>query len=96
MNQILLQIHNHHGPRSGTPPQIEERPGQYLGYFENEYNEQMIFVFDRDSGTGWLYAGDVGWETPHQVVDGRVEELVLDTAEELWLRACWSAAIGSG
>jgi hypothetical protein len=51
---------NPHTPASGTPPQIEERPGQYLGYFENEFGEQMIFVFDRSTGTGLLYAGDAG------------------------------------
>jgi hypothetical protein len=57
---LILQITNHHAPVCGTPSWIEEQPGQYLGYFENEFGEQMIFVFDRSSGTGRLYAGDAG------------------------------------
>jgi hypothetical protein len=57
---LILQIANHHALACGTPPRIEEQRGQYLGYFENEFGEQMIFVFDRSSGTGRLYAGDAG------------------------------------
>ena len=89
---LILQIANHRAPACGTPPRIEERPGQYLGYFENEYGEQMIFAFDRDSGTGRLYAGDAGWETPYEVIGGVAPELVMQSAENLWLRACWEAA----
>lgn len=33
---LLLQISNHHAARCGTPPRIEERSGQYLGYFEDK------------------------------------------------------------
>ena len=89
---LILQISNHHVASCGTPPRIEERAGQYLGYFENQYGEQMIFVFDQRSGTGWLYAGDAGWETSYQVVGGVAEELTLTPEEGLWLRACWEAA----
>lgn len=88
----ILQISNHHTASCGTPPQMEERVGQYLGYFENQYGEQMIFVLDRRSGTGQLYAGDAGWETPYEVVDGVAKELILTPEEALWLRACWKAA----
>lgn len=88
----ILQISNHHAAGCGTPPRIEERPGQYLGYFENGYGEQMIFVFDRGSGTGRLYAGDAGWETVYEVVGGMVKQLILSPEEGLWLRACWEAA----
>jgi hypothetical protein len=49
----------------------------------------MIFVFDRDKGTGLLYAGDAGWETSYEVMDGMVPELIKQPAEALWLRACW-------
>ena len=88
----ILQISNHHTASCGTPPRIEERAGQYLGYFENEYGEQMIFVFDWRSGTGRLYAGDAGWETPYEVVDGVAKELILTPEERLCLWACWEAA----
>jgi len=88
----ILQIRNHHVASCGTPPRIEERPHQYLGYFENEYGEQMIFLFDQDNGTGMLYAGDAGWETPYEVVDGVAINLVMNREELLWLQACWKAA----
>jgi len=91
---LILQISNHHAASCGTPPWIEERAGQYLGYFENQYGEQMIFLFDRRSGTGQLYAGDAGWETPYEVVDGIAKELILRPEEGRWLRACWEAATG--
>jgi hypothetical protein len=91
---LILQISNHHTASCGTPPQIEEQAGQYLGYFENQYGEQMIFVFDQRTGTGQLYAGDAGWETPYEVVDGMAKELILTPEEGLWLQACWEAATG--
>jgi hypothetical protein len=88
----ILQISNHHTASCGTPSRIEERAGQYLGYFENGYGEQMIFVFDRHNGTGQLYAADAGWETPYEVVDGVAKELILTPEERLWLQVCWEAA----
>jgi len=29
---LILQISNHHAAGCGTPPRVEERSGQYLGY----------------------------------------------------------------
>lgn len=92
---LILQIGNHHTASCGPPPRIEEREGQYLGYFENKHGEQMIFAFDRRGGTGWLYAGDAGWETPYEVVGGVVADLTLGpgkscgyepVGERLWER----------
>jgi SAM-dependent methyltransferase len=42
----------------------------------------MIFVFDRGSGTGLLYAGDAGWETPYEVVDGVALRSIMITAAD--------------
>ena len=88
----ILQIYNRNTASCGTPPRVEERPEQYLGYFENEYGEQMIFLFDQDNETGRLYAGDAEWETPYEVVNGQVLELIMNPTERQWLRACWQAA----
>ncbi len=91
----LFQVHNHHTAASGTPPSIDDlTPTQYLGYFENQYGEQAVFVYDRNSNQAVLYLGDAGWETPHAVVDGAVPDLVLSEPELLWLHACWQAATG--
>lgn len=89
----LFRIRNHHSAESGPPPHIDDlRSNQYLGYFENQYGEQAVFVYDSDSSQAVLYLGDAGWETPHAVVDGAVPDLVLAETERLWVRACWQAA----
>jgi len=88
----LFVVSNHHAERAGRPPAIDgDRPGAYHGYFENRYGEQFVFIYQRDSGEGTLWGGDVGWE-PHSVVDGKVESLVLSSEERSWLQACWDAA----
>ena len=77
------------------PSRIDDAdPDRYVGYFENPFGEQAVFVFDRGTRTATLYLGDAGWETGHAVIDGVVPDLVLGEAELLWLRACWQAATG--
>ena len=47
---LVFQVRNHHSAACGTPPHMDDlRPNQYLGYFENQYGEQAVFVYDRDS-----------------------------------------------
>ncbi len=89
----LFQVRNHHSAACGPPPHIDDLlPNQYVGYFENQYGEQAVVVYDRDSSQAVLYLGDAGWETPHAVTDGIVPDLVLSETERQWLRACWQAA----
>jgi hypothetical protein len=89
----LFQVTNHHSPASGTPPRFDDTtPGQYRGYFENSYGEQVLFVYDLATRHGTLYLGDAGWETPHPVREGPVSDLLLAPDEQAWLRACWRAA----
>jgi hypothetical protein len=93
----LFQVGNHHSAESGTPPQVADlTANQYRGYFENEYGDQAIFVYDRDSGTATLWLGDAGWQSPHTVVDGGVPDLLLSETELMWLSACWRAATATG
>ena len=88
----LFQVRNHYTAACGAPPRIDDlHPQQYLGYFQNQYGEQAVFIYDANSDEGSLYLGDAGWETPHAVIDGAVAELVLSETERLWLRACWQA-----
>jgi hypothetical protein len=89
----LFSVRNHHSAECGIPPRVDDRgAGRYVGYFENQYGEQAVFVYDRDSNQAVLYLGDAGWETPHSVVDSAAPDLVLSEAERLWVRACWQAA----
>src|SRR2546423_8494281 len=90
---LVFQVGNHHSAACGTPPHMDDlRPNQYLGYFENRYGEQAVFVYDRDSSQAVVYLGDAGWETPPAVIDGIVPDLVLSETERHWVRACWQAA----
>lgn len=89
----LFQVRNHHSAECGIPPHIDAvRTNQYLGYFENQYGEQAVFIYARDSSQAILYLGDAGWEMPHTVVEGAVPDLLLSEIERLWVRACWQAA----
>jgi hypothetical protein len=92
--QQLFQVANHHGESCGIPPQIDEQtfPDVYRGYFENQYGEQAIFLYNYEQERGTLYTGDGGWEHPHDVVDGKVPDLMLNHPEQTWLSACWEAS----
>ena len=73
---------------------IEERPGRYLGYFENKFGEQIVFVHDDGEPGAVVLHGDVDWE-PHRVTDvggePDVGDLILDEEERVFLSACWIA-----
>lgn len=43
----LFQVGNHHSANCGPPPHIHDvGANQYLGYFENQYGEQAVFIYD--------------------------------------------------
>lgn len=89
----LFRVRNHHSANCGPPPHVDDvGSNHYLGYFENQYGEQAVFIYNHDSHKAVLYLGDAGWDTPHAVVDGAVPDLILSETERLWLRACWQAA----
>ena len=79
------------GGVSGTPPTIERGKGDYVGYFENEYGEQAVFHYSASSRRAILHHCDLGWE-PHEVIDGRVPDIILNDPERAWLTACWVAS----
>jgi hypothetical protein len=94
--QVIFSVANQHVEGCGKPPSIDNRePNGYRGYFENDYGEQAIFVYNRTTGEGTLYMGDAGWETPHRVLNGAIPNLILSPAERAWLDACWKAATRS-
>ena len=90
---VIFTAQNKHVSDSGKPPQIDANtPNRYHAYFENAQGEQLIFIYDRESDTGTLYHGDLGWEQPRPVEDGKCPSVLLDEADMLWLRSCWMAA----
>ena len=87
----LLRLTNRHGVRA---PAIEERPGRYIGYFENAFGEQLVFVYDDSEPDATLFHGDVDWE-PRRVSDAsglpNVGDLILNGEERAFVCGCWIA-----
>ncbi len=93
-DRTIFSVGNNHGVSCGEPPRINgDMPGRYCGYFENEFREQFIFVYNYDTQQGTLWVGDAGWENPQTVVDGKVPKLVLGRNEALWLQVSWDTAV---
>ena len=90
--QRLLQIDNLHVPGCGPPPSLDAAD-KYVGYFENDYGEQWVFIGDRKTGTAAIRGGDIGW--PTQYIISRDEpypsDLILGDAEKHWIIACFMA-----
>jgi hypothetical protein len=90
----ILTLYNRHTPNSGTPPTLNNTGlNLYFGYFENPYQEQWIFTFDRETRTATLRGGDADWEKTYIVEDGRVADLILGPEEAAWVQVCWVAAV---
>jgi hypothetical protein len=90
----LFQVSNHHVESCGKPPFIDgDIRKRYYGYFENEFGEQTIFVYDYEVGEGTLWLGDAGWEKSYQVIAGKAPDLLLGEYEAAWLLNCWNTAV---
>lgn len=90
---IIFQAVNHHGISCGEPPYLTSSDAkQYAGYFQNEYGEQALFTYDRQTKQATLWVGDNGWDHPITITDPLKPDVMLNQAELLWLQACWRAA----
>lgn len=89
--QPLLVIENYH---INPAPSWEFKAGTnaYLGYYENKYGEQWVFVYDFDTEQGAVQGGDAEWKNVYPVQNGRAKNLVLSREEEIWLLSCWVSA----
>jgi hypothetical protein len=90
-DEELMRLSNHH---ASLAPVIEERPGRYLGYFENNFGEQLVFVYDDGEADAVVLLGDVGWE-PCRVSDAgglpNAGDVILNDEELAFVSACWIA-----
>ena len=92
-SEPIFQVSNKHSDDCGKPPTIDgNAPERYYSYFENEYGEQCIFVYDYQTQTGTLYMGDIGCVEPVTITEDTRSEVILYETERLWLGACWIAA----
>ncbi len=95
MSEPLLKIRNNHAASCGDPPIITmDDSNIYIGYFQNLYGEQWVFIYDRSTMQAELRGGDVGWNRSHDVINGIAPSLTLNRDESDWLDACWRAATG--
>jgi hypothetical protein len=87
----VMRVTNHH---ASAAPVIEERPGRYLGYFENKFGEQLVFVHDDGEPGATVFLGEVGWG-PGRVTDAGglpdLGDLILNDEERAFVTACWIA-----
>jgi hypothetical protein len=94
-DQPLLTVFNTHAVSCGEPPhESNERPGSYLGYFENEHGDQWLFTGDPKTATATLQCGDAGWKTTYRLHSAEDLPDHLTDSERAWARACWEAALG--
>jgi hypothetical protein len=78
---LVFAAQNNHDPRCGSPPGLRNTadPGLYYGYFENRYGEQFVFTFDRATGAGTVWGGDLGWDEPKPFTLGLLDEALRET-----------------
>lgn len=81
----------------------EIREEDYVGYFLNQFGEELVFAQRRGEKTGTLWHSDVDWE-PHRVGDHSIKvgvpmdgmitvgDLIIDRPEATWLSACLAAS----
>jgi hypothetical protein len=91
-NKEILRIYNNHVADCGMPPCFTNRDdttskrGNYYGYFENRYGEQMIFVYEYEAERGFVWSGDCGWKTKIEVAEielaGMIEQAQKDLPEK--------------
>ena len=85
--EVILTIKNRHIPGCGVPPTLEQTPSVWLSYFENEHGEQWLFRYDRSTQAWQVWGGDLGWNCLLDT-SGRLSDVVLGFAEQLWLQSC--------
>lgn len=94
MSENVITIKNRQSKDCGNPPDLKPSIDQMVGYFENEYGEQSVFIFDKSKKEGLFYSGDAGWDTPFPmtIVNGKVValDLVLTPKEKEWFVLCFS------
>ncbi|GLW65779.1 hypothetical protein Arub01_40230 [Actinomadura rubrobrunea] len=75
----------------------------YVGYFRNEYGEELVFAQRRGEKTARLWHSDADWQMfrvgDHSIrldgpLDGMitVSDLIINRPEATWLSACLAAS----
>jgi|GEM_PF-4171240 len=91
----------HGGERFPADIDVVPSATRYVGFYENEYGEQLVYVHEK-GGKPTLYHGDYGWE-PLPAEWPKVAalplssawasgDLILNPGEVLWLASCLHAS----
>ncbi|MBN2580956.1 MAG: hypothetical protein JXB10_18375 [Pirellulales bacterium] len=88
----LLEINNVHFAELGPPPTIDAT-GKYVGYLENAFGEQWVFIGDRKTGEAVIRGGDADWANEFQVSRDKPcpVNLILGEEEKQWIITCFTA-----
>jgi hypothetical protein len=80
------------------PADLVPTASDYVGYFANAYDEEIIFVQRRGEPTATVIRSDLAWKPiVVSMREGRMRadgigDLILDDAEAAWIHACWLAS----
>ncbi len=87
----LLEIDNLHSTECGPPPSLDAKD-KYVGYFENSFGEQWVFIGDHKAGKAVVCGGDANW-AKHEVSRENPfpAGLILNEPEKQWIVACFMA-----
>lgn len=90
-DEVLLIVYNNH---ANPCPRVTNRDSgrNYYGYYENEFGEQWLFIYDFDKDQGFLRGGDVGWDAVYSLGEDCRIDLILSKEERAWLTACYHTA----
>jgi hypothetical protein len=88
----LLEIDNAHVAGCGPPPSIDATD-KYVGYYESDLGEQVVFIGDRKTGKAVVRGGDIDWTKEYEVSLERPvpSGLLLGHGERQWIAICLEA-----
>jgi hypothetical protein len=91
-DERLLEIDNVHSTDCGAAPAIDATE-RYVGYFENSFGEQWVFVGDDKTCEAVIRGGDAGWAKEYKVSLKKPcpADLVLNESEKHWIITCFMA-----
>lgn len=107
----ILEIWNNHSVNSGEPPFITNRYrnkkkyeggewANWVSYFENEYGEQALLIYNPGFEEVKLWMGDYSWidDVKLNLKKPVLEQIrncfrMVTREEELWLKACWDTLL---
>jgi hypothetical protein len=85
----LVVIDNVHVDDCGSPPSIDATD-KYVGYFENPYGEQWVFIGDPKTGEAVIRGGDAGWMNEHKIsLKSPCPDIFLNEPEKMWIITCF-------